>query len=47
MRENVDSNAAETLAQDRMVFTEDLKNTSFLVDNKEEELDLLTAMIAK
>ena len=47
MRENVDSNTQETLAQERMVFTEDLKNTSFLVDNKEEELDLLTAMIAK
>ena len=47
MRENIDPNASETHAQDHMIFTEDLKNTTFLIENKPEDLDLLSSMIKK
>lgn len=46
MKENV-TDAEETRNQDRMIFTEDLKNTTYLVENKPEELELLCAMIKK
>ena len=47
MRSNVDPAAEETHAQDRMIFTEDLKNTTFLIENKQEDLQLLSSMIKK
>lgn len=37
----------ETTAQDRMIFTEDLKNTTFLIENKPEDLELVSSMIKK
>ena len=47
MKENLEKATTDTSdrTQQRVIFTEDLKNTTYLVENNQEQLDLLSAMI--